>query len=71
MPGMKLSSYDDLEQFISDVAKGNDTYAAQREKVNMIINSYNDGNKTCSALGFKKGRVFELNIQYFAFANAR
>ncbi len=46
MPGMKLSSYDDLEQFISDVAKGNDTYAAQREKVNMIINSYNDGNSS-------------------------
>lgn len=46
MPGMKLSSYDDLEQFIFDVAKGNDIYAAQREKVNMIINSYNDGNSS-------------------------
>lgn len=43
MPGMKLSSYEDLEQFITNVVEADDPYAAEREKVNMIMNSYNDG----------------------------
>ncbi len=46
MPGMKLSDYDDLEQYIMDVINGKDSFASEREKVNMIINSYNDGNSS-------------------------
>ena len=44
MPGMKLSTFEDLEQYVADIINGDDPFAAEREKVNMIINSYNDGN---------------------------
>lgn len=46
MPGMKLSTYEHLEQYVTDVINGNDPFAPEREKVNMIINSYNDGNSS-------------------------
>lgn len=44
MPGMKLTSYEDLECYIDNVVQGKDEYAVVRERVNMEINSYNDGN---------------------------
>lgn len=43
MPGMKLHSYEDLECYIADVINGKDSFAPERERVNMEINSYNDG----------------------------
>ena len=46
MPGMKLSTYEHLEQYVMDVINGNDSFAPERDKVNMIINSYNDGNSS-------------------------
>lgn len=46
MPGMKLTSFEELEQYITDVIEGKDVYAAERERVNMEVNSYNDGNSS-------------------------
>ena len=43
MPGEKINSYEDLEKYVVNVAEDNDVFAAERERVNMIINSYNDG----------------------------
>lgn len=54
MPGKKLSSYEDLEQFITNVAQKKDIYAAQRQQVNRIMNSFSDGN-SCRRL---EERVF-------------
>lgn len=46
MPGMKLTSFEELEQYITDVINGNDLFAAERERVNMEMNAYNDGNSS-------------------------
>lgn len=46
MPGMKLVSYEDLEQYITDIVNDCDPYEAERERVNMIVNSYDDGNSS-------------------------
>ena len=43
MPGAKLKTYKDMEEYIDNVIKGNDPFAMERERTNMVINSYNDG----------------------------
>lgn len=58
MPGMKLASYEDLERFITDVIEERDPFAADRERVNMEINSYNDGD-SCRRLEEKVFRRHE------------
>lgn len=43
MPGDKISSKEQLKQFIRDVARGKDLWRGQREKVNAAVNQYCDG----------------------------
>lgn len=52
MPGAKLKTYKDLEEYIDNVIKGNDPFAMEREKINMVINSYNDGD-SCKRVEMK------------------
>lgn len=43
MPGMKIRDYDELACFIKEAAEGEDIYKLQRERVNKVVNVYNDG----------------------------
>ena len=41
-----------LEEYIDNVIKGNDPFAMERERINMVINSYNDGD-SCKRVEMK------------------
>lgn len=43
MPGEKISTKEQLKDFISDVAKGKDPWKKRREQVNAVVNKYCDG----------------------------
>ena len=43
MPGMKLKTYADFRAFAEKAAAGDDGYAAERERVNALVNADRDG----------------------------
>ena len=43
MPGMKIVDYDDLCEFVKNVAVGDDDFAKERQRVNMLVNDYREG----------------------------
>ena len=57
MPGEKINSYGDPEKYVVNVAEDNHVFAAERERVNMIINSYNDGG-SCQQSGKESFRRY-------------
>ena len=49
MPGPKIKTTEDLFQFIEGLATGKDEYKSERERVNKLVNQYQDG-KSCERL---------------------
>lgn len=43
MPGLKISTFDDIKKFVADVVAGRDEFSAQRRELNKKINKYSDG----------------------------
>ena len=43
MPGMQITDYGQLADFIREIAEGKDADRKQREKVNAVVNVYKDG----------------------------
>ena len=43
MPGMKLKTYADFRAFAEKAAAGDDGFAAERERVNALVNADRDG----------------------------
>ena len=44
--GYKIHNKEELKEFIEDLIKNNDLYKEQRNEVNKLVNTYNDG-KQC------------------------
>lgn len=54
MPGKKIFSKIDFFNFIDDFSKGLDEFAADRKKVNLLVNQYSDGHNCMRILKFSK-----------------
>lgn len=52
MPGEKIKTTDELQQFIMDIKDGKDNYFQERVEVNNLVNKYKDGNSTKRLVDF-------------------
>ena len=46
MPGDKLSTFEDIKNFLSEVMAGKDNFREERHRVNNLVNTYQDGNSS-------------------------
>lgn len=49
-PGYKITNKSQFRNFINDIADGKDIFKDERNKINEIVNTYNDGNQCKRAL---------------------
>lgn len=52
MPGEKIETFDELKQFILNIAEGKDLCAAERTEINKLINQYPEGGYCQKILDF-------------------
>lgn len=52
MPGEKITDFDELISFISDINDGKDLFFEERKKINDMANKYKDGNNTKRILDY-------------------
>lgn len=46
MPGEKITTIEELIEFLNDIKEGNDRFYDERKKINNLANKYQDGNST-------------------------